>query len=143
MAKITLPLPRGWYSEEETLFDEGIEITHLQAYCPDDKSQSDKSLVDIYVGAMPEGSDAENEALNSYADIVGLDEDEEDPLTIWPFQGKQAFGFEAICDGDSPMRVMNIEILPGVLCIIMIADKSEKGMVDTALHLAKHLKVVE
>ena len=74
---IQLPLIPGWQSHQETLLDGEIELAHLETYLSDDNTQSDKALIDVYAGAMPQGSSAEQEALNSYQDIVG--DDEEDP----------------------------------------------------------------
>ncbi|MCQ2130528.1 MAG: hypothetical protein MJY94_03960 [Bacteroidales bacterium] len=139
---ITLPLPKGWSNESEILTEEGQEITHMQAFLPDEKTQSDKALVDIYVGPMPEGSNAEQEAYNSYLDIVGEDEeDDEDPLYVWDFQGKEAIGYEVLCEDNSPMRMMSIEILPGVLCIIMAACRNDSLLTNAVVHLEKNLKI--
>ena len=137
---ILLPLLPGWESHQETLLDNGIELNHLEAYLPDDSKQSDKILVDIYAGDMPEGSSAEQEALNSYMDIVG--DEEEDPLTIWPFQGKEAYGFEAVCEDDAIMRVMCVETAPGQLLILNIVALDD-DLFDLAVsHVEQQLSLV-
>jgi len=141
---IILPLQEGWSSDKETFVEDGEEITHLQAYLPDNATQSDKALVDIYVGPMPEGSDAESEALGSYAEVVGYDDDEEeeeDPLTAWPFQGGKAFGYEALCEDDSPMRLMTIEIIPEVLATVMVACRDDSLLVSTVEYVEKKLTI--
>ena len=137
---ITMALPQGWSSEIEILNDGDVEITHYQAYLPDDKAQKDKALVEIYVGEMPEGSSVEVEALNSYADT--FEDEEDDPLTVWPFMGKEAYGYEGICDDDAPMRYMAVEVAPGLLAIITaiacndaLLDKTLE-MLDTKLSIA-------
>ena len=136
---LSLPLLPGWQSHAETVLDNDLELAHLEAYLPDDKSQSDKVLVDLYAGAMPEGSSAEQEALNSYRDIVGDDED--DPLIIWPFQGKEAFGYEAVCDDDSIMRVMCVETAPGVLLILNIVAQDDALFDETVVYVEQNLSV--
>lgn len=136
---IHLPLLPGWQSNLETLTDNGLEVTHLEAYLPDDARQSDRVLVDAYASAMPEGSSAELEALHSYNDIVG--DEEEDPLIIWPFQGKEAFGYEAVCDDDSVMRVMCVETAPGVLLILNIVAQDDALFEEAVVHVEKNLSV--
>ena len=136
---ITLPLPAGWASEVELLNEEGVEITHYQAYLPDDRAQKDKALIDIFIGVTPEGSSAELEALNSYAEM--FDDDDEDPLTIWPFQDKDAYGYEGLCDDESPMRFMCVEIDPDLLAIITVAGCSD-AMLDKALALLNDKLVI-
>ena len=137
---IQLPLLPGWESHQETLLDNGIELNHLEAYLPDDRKQTDRILVDIYAGDMPEGSGAEQEALNSYRDIVG--DDDEDPLTVWPFQGKEAFGFEAVCEDDSIMRVMCVETAPGQLLILNIVARDDDLFDQAVGHVEQNLSLL-
>ena len=138
---IQLPLLPGWESHAETLLDNDIPLAHLEAFLPDDRSQSDKILVDIYAGDLPDGSSAEQEALHSYRDIVG-DEEDEDPLTVWPFQGKDAFGYEAVCDDDSVMRVMCVEYAPGQLLILNIVAQDDDLFDAAVRHVADHLQII-
>ena len=139
LPNILLPLLSGWQSHPETLTDNGIELAHLEVYLPDDKSQSDHLLIDIYAGALPEGSSAETEALHSYQDIIG--DGEEDPLTIWPFQGKEAYGYEAVCDDDSIMRVMCVETIPGQLLILNIVAQDDDLFDEAVEHVEKTLSL--
>ena len=136
---IQLPLIPGWQSHQETLLDGEIELAHLETYLSDDNTQSDKALIDVYAGAMPQGSSAEQEALNSYQDIVG--DDEEDPLTIWPFQGKDAYGYDVICDDDSIMRVMCVETAPGQLLILNIVGADEDLFETAVKHVEQNLSI--
>ena len=129
---ITLPLPAGWASEVEILNEEDTEITHYQAYLPDDRAQKDKALIDIFVGVTPEGSSAEIEALNSYAEM--FDDDDDDPLTVWPFMGKEAYGYEGLCEDESPMRFMCVETEPDLLAIITVAACND-AMLENAVTL--------
>ncbi|MBR1576610.1 MAG: hypothetical protein IJ654_09225 [Bacteroidales bacterium] len=137
---IQLPLLPGWRSQQETLPDHGAEIFHLEAYLPDDRKQSDIALIDLYAGDMPDGSDAGQEALNSYRGIVG--DDDEDPLTIWPFQGKEAYGYELICDDDAIMRVMCLEPIPGQSLIINIVARDEDLFDTVVTYVETHLSIL-
>jgi hypothetical protein len=136
---IHLPLLPGWQSHQETLTDHDIELAHLEAYLPDDKKQTDRILADVYAGPLPEGSSAEQEALHSYQDIVG--DGEEDPLLIWPFQGKEAYGYEVICDDDAIMRVMCVEAAPGQLLILNVVAQDDDLFDEAVCHLEKNLTV--
>ncbi len=141
---VTFPLPEGWHADKSKLVDNDIELTHLEAYLPDDKKQADSILVDIYAGAMPEGSSAEKEAYNSFLEVVGFDDEEDeeqDPLTIWPFQGKDAYGYEGICDDDSIMRVMCVEMLPGILVLMNIVALDEDQFEKAVTYVEANLSV--
>lgn len=122
---IKLQLPQGWNKETETYEDEsGAVITHLSANFPDPDKKRDAGIIDIYVGEMPEDTTAEDQALSNYADIVGFDEsDPEDfnPISCIKFNGKNAYGFTASCEDDSPMMFLSQEVKQGVLAIICVA----------------------
>lgn len=122
---IKLQLPEGWNKVCETYEDEsGAIITHLNASCPDAGRKRDVGMIDIYVGDMPEDTTAEDQALSNYADIVGFDEnDPEDfnPVDCIKFNGKNAYGFTACCEDDSPMMFLSQEVRHGVLAIICAA----------------------
>ncbi len=140
---INLNLPEGWDSKTVTYKEAGEEITHLQAFLPDDRIQSDLGAIDIYVGPVPEGSSAEQEAYNSYCEMFGreaADEDDE-ALVVWPFQGHEAFGYEALCEDDSPMRFMAVEPLPGVLAIITVAFRNDLGLQKMIQTVEKDLRI--
>ena len=140
--EVKLPLQQGWKSSFETIRDGEDDLAHAQFFLSDEESGSDKILVDIYAGPMPPGSDAGQEALDSFYDVVGDDpEDEEDPLTVWPFQGVDAFGYEAVCDDDSIMRVMCLEKTPGVLVIIDVVARTEELFEKTITFVEKNLSV--
>ena len=137
---ISLKLPQGWVTDSETYLDEsGVEITHLSCHLPNDRKQTDEALIDVYVGPMPEDTTAADQALANYADTVGFDEDDPedfDPITEWPFGGKKAYGFEAIAEDDSPMRMMCIELKKGTLVILCILGKDD-GTLVKAVELAE------
>ena len=138
---LLLPLLPGWQAHQETLLDGPIELLHFETFLPDDGAQADRALVDLYLGQMPEGSDAAQEALHSYQDIIG--DDESDPLTIWPFQGKEAYGYEAICEDDAIMRVMCVETAPGQLLILNIVAQDDDLFDEAVRHVEQHLQIGE
>lgn len=142
---IQFKLPSPWTSESETYLDEsGTEITHLECHLPDDRRQTDDGYIDIYVGEMPEDTTAADEALANYADIVGFDDDDPedfDPITEWPFGGRKAYGFEALCEDDSPIRVMCFEPKKGVLCIMSIIAPSDGKLVELVTLVERTLRI--
>ncbi len=137
---ISLKLPKEWVSELDSYIDEsGVEITHLSCHLPNDRLQTDEALIDVYAGPLPEDTTAADQALSNYADTVGFDEDDPedyDPIIEWPFNGKKAYGFEAIAEDDSPMRMMCIEFKKGVLVILCILGKDDDTLVQ-AVQLAE------
>lgn len=143
--RITLPLPEGWKSKVETLPEmDGMEITHLEAYLPNDARQSDDAGIDICVGPMPEDTTVQDEALANYADVVGWDDDDPedfDPLTEWPFQHRKAYGFEALCEDDSPMRVMCVEVRKGVLVVMTLVGKDDDVLTGIIRYVESHLRI--
>lgn len=138
---ITLPLPKGWEKEQDEYMDEsGVMITHLECHLPNDKKETEDALIDIYVGEMPSDTCAADEALANYADTVGFDDSDPedfDPIIEWPFNGKKAYGFEALCDDDSPMRLMCIEVKKGILLIMVVVAKDDK-MLEDVLVMVEH-----
>lgn len=137
---ISLKLPKEWVSELDSYIDEsGVEITHLSCHLPNDRLQTDEALIDVYAGPLPEDTTAADQALSNYADTVGFDEDDPedfDPIIEWPFNGKKAYGFEAIAEDDSPMRMMCIEFKKGVLVILCILGRDDDTLVQ-AVQLAE------
>lgn len=129
---ISLKLPQGWVSDLDTYVDEsGVEITHLSCHLPNDKKQTDEALIDAYVGPMPDDTTAADQALANYADMVGFDEedpDDFDPIIEWPFNGKKAYGFEALAEDDSPMRMMSIELKKNILVILVVLAKDDETL---------------
>lgn len=141
---INLDLSGGWEKEESTYIEaDGTEVTHIECHLLDDKAQKDTAIVDIYSGQMPSDTTAADEALANYADIVGFDESDPedfDPITEWPFAGKKAYGFEALCEDDSPMRLMCIEIKKGILCIMSICAESDEKLTEIIEMVEKNLR---
>lgn len=143
--KISLQLPQGWHSEHDEYTDpSGAEVSHMEAYLSNEKAGTDLALIDIYVGPMPEDTNAADEALANYVDLVGFDDDDPedfDPIIEWPFNGRKAYGFEAYCEDESPMRVMSIEIKKGVLCIMNIVAKDDDKLVETVQMVEHKLRI--
>ncbi len=143
--QIKLSLPEGWKSSTEVSDESGDVVTRLEAYLPDDAARKDLAEIDICVGPMPGDSDAQEQALLNYTEMVGFDEndpEDQDPLTVWPFDGKKAYGFECLCEDDSPMRVMCIAIRQGALAIITVIADSDERLAET-VRLVEHMKVRE
>lgn len=102
--------------------DNGIEITRVSA-------SADRDYVDIYVGPMPEGETAEDQALANYAESVGFyDDDPEDfnPIEKFKFNNKNAFGFEGLSEENLPLKIFTQEVRKGVLAVIVVIGRNEK-----------------
>lgn len=142
--KVSLGLPSNWDKEESSYIEfDGTEVTHIECHLGDDKAQKDIAIIDLYCGEMPSDTTAADEALANYADIVGFDESDPedfDPITQWPFAGKKAYGFEALCEDDSPMRLMCFEPKQGLLCILSIAAQNDEELVHTIELVEKTLR---
>ena len=142
--KITLELPEGWEKEITTEKDpEGKKLTHMECHLPDDVAQTDIAEIELWAGAMPSDTTAADEALANYADIVGFDDDDPedfDPIIEWPFAGKKAYGFEALCEDDSPMRLMCVEIKTGTLVLMSICAKDDATLMDVIQTVERNLR---
>lgn len=140
---IQLSLPEPWASETENYTDEsGFEITHLAATLPGDTDS--EAIIDIYLGELPEGETAEDQALANYAETVGFyDDDPEDfnPIVKTKFNGKNAWGFDAICDEDSPMRFLAQEVKQGQLAVIVMVARTEDGLESVHTLVERNFRV--
>lgn len=143
--KLSIKLPEEWQQDTQVAKEEdGTEITHLEAHLPDDKNEKDLALIDICLGPMPEDTTAADEAYANYVDMIGFDEDDGpdfDPLIEWPFQKKKAYGFEALCDDESPIRVMCVEIKQKLLAVITVIGKDDETLVEAITLVDKFLRV--
>ena len=118
-------------------------MTHFECHLSDDAARTDLAQIEIFAGRMPSDTTAADEALANYADIVGFDDDDPedfDPVTEWPFAGKKAYRFEAICEDDSPMRLMCTEIKAGYLVLISICAKDDETLVETVQLVERNLR---
>lgn len=136
---VQISLPEEWRCSVESYKDEdGSEVTHLEARLGKDIGDG---TIEAYVGDMPEGDSAADQAITNYADMVGFDGDEDfNPIEEWEFNGKKAYGFEALCEDDSPMRVLCVEIKQGILAIICVAAPDEAKL-DEVFSLAARLRI--
>ncbi len=141
MYNIKLELPAAWKSRRETL-DGGV--AHFEAFLANDRLQTDDAEIDVCVGPMPPETTAQDEAMANYVEIVGFDDDDPedmDPLTEWPFQNRKAYGFEALCEDDSPMRVMCVEIRSGVLVVMTLIGRTDSILEELVTLVERKLRV--
>lgn len=142
---IQLNLPSSWQKEADTYIDEsGEEITHIEAHLYSEAKKRDEGLIDIYVGPMPEDTTAEDQAFSNYADIVGFDDDDPEdfnPIAKLKFNGKNAYGFDALCEDNSPMMFISQEVRSGVLAIICCAGKDDATLKDVVTLVERNLRV--
>lgn len=138
-------LPACWTCEQDTYLDEsGYEIAHLEAHLRNDRKQKDEAIIDIYVGDIPEGETAEDQALANYAETVGFyDDDPEDfnPIEKFKFNGKNAYGFSALCEDESPMRFIAQEVRKGILAIIVFSASDEQSVEETRALIERSFRV--
>lgn len=138
-------LPASWTCEQDTYLDEsGYEIAHLEAHLRNDRKQKDEAIIDIYVGDIPEGETAEDQALANYAETVGFyDDDPEDfnPIEKFKFNGKNAYGFSALCEDESPMRFIAQEVRKGILAIIVFSASDEQSVEETRALIERSFRV--
>jgi len=142
---VQLNLPAPWQTESENYQDEsGAEITHIESHLYNDKQQRDESVIDVYVGPMPEDMTAEDQAFSNYADMVGFEESDPDdfnPILKLKFNGKNAYGFEACYEDESPMMFLSQEIRSGVLAIICAGARDNAQLSEVIKLLEKTLRV--
>lgn len=122
---VKLKLPELWTVESEVFNDDnGVEVTRISA-------SADRDYVDIYVGPMPEGETAEDQAFANYAESVGFyDDDPEDfnPIEKFKFNNKPAFGFEGLSEENLPLKIFTQELKKGVLAVVVVIGHNEKAL---------------
>lgn len=136
---IKLNLPKDWIVESDVFDDEsGVEISHVSANLAHGKAITD-GFIDIYVGEMPEGETAEDQAFANYAESVGFYDDDPEgfnPIEKFKFNGKNAWGFEGLSEDDKPLKLFTQEVKKGALAVVVAIGKDEK-------HLAEVLSLIE
>lgn len=118
---IRLLMPEGWHIETEQYLDEmQEEITHIEAHLFDGKG-NDMGLADITAGDMPEDETAYDQAFANYADMVGFSSDDEgqDPISSFSFNGRKAYGFEAEDESGAYVFFLAQEPKKGLLTIVV------------------------
>lgn len=135
---LSLKMPDRWIVESDIYTDEsGVEVTHLEA--SDNKSGS---FIEIHAGPMPDGETAEDQAFVNYAESVGFDDDdEESPIVKFKFNGKNAWGFEAECDDNKPLRLIAQEVKKGLLAIIIIGASDDAELENISSMVEKNLRI--
>jgi len=141
---IDLPLPEEWEVETELVEVEEGTVTHLECYTPKTSSVYPGSMIDINVGPIPADTTAADEAFANYANMIGFDDEEdeqENPIFEWDFNNKKAYGFEAICDDDYPIRVMCQEVKAGVLMVMSVVAPSDEDLDELLSYVEKKLRI--
>jgi hypothetical protein len=140
---INFPLPPSWTSEEDRYEEvDGALITHLECLLPGKDVDTDEAQINIYVGDMPSDTTAEDEAYANYAEIIGWDDDDdEDTIAEWTFQGKKAYGFSGECEDGSIMLLMCMEIVRKGLLILSIVAANDEEVSKWAQYVEANLKV--
>ena len=143
--EINLKLNGNWKTNLDIYNEEfGGETTHLEAHLPGESGDPDKILIDIYVGDLPDGETAEDQAFANYAEVIGFDdedENEESPIVKFKFNGKNAYGFEAETEDNYPMRFFTQEVRKGVLLVVAYYVKSEDLLRSTFELLERNLRI--
>ena len=141
---VTLPLPDGWTSETEEYEEiDGAPITHLSCSLADPSGKTGGSVIDLYLGDLPDETTARDEAFANYAEMVGWDDDDDetDPIAEWRFQNRRAFGFSALCEDESPLLLMCVEIKKGALLIANIIAPTDEELQNLARYVEFHLRL--
>lgn len=122
---VRMNMPEGWKVNMDTVPGMGgTDEVVIEAV-----SKDGNMSVDVTVGEMPAENTAADQAMTNFLDMVGFDEeDSEDynPIEVWSFNNRKAYGFDAWLEDETPIRVMCSEPKRGVLCVLsMNAPDSE------------------
>lgn len=136
---IQLRLGEGWKIHVENIKDDaGMDMTHLEA------AGRNGAFVDITIGAMPDGENAQDQAFANYVETVGFSDDDPEgfnPIARLMLDGKAAWGFDAYCEDDAPMRLITQEIRSGVLAIIVFSAPDRDSLVELHRQIEHTLRV--
>lgn len=135
---IQITLPDGWKINRDNYTDDsGETISHIEASLTDDSA-----FFEVHAGPMPEDETAEDQAFANYAESVGFDDDDEgSPIARFKWNGKNAWGFEALCEDDRPLRLISQEVRSGVLAIIIIGATDDTQMEKVSELVETHLRI--
>ena len=135
---IQIALPDGWKINRDNYTDDsGETISHIEASLADDSA-----FFEVHAGPMPEGETAEDQAFANYAESVGFDDDDEgSPIVKFKWNGKNAWGFEALCEDERPLRLISQEVRSGVLAIIIIGASNDTQMEKVSELVETHLRI--
>jgi len=132
--KINFTLPAGWNIEEGVINEEGAEVLTYYA-------TKGSASIELYVGDMPENSDAYQEAMYSYADAFDAKEGDEIPLGELPFLGETATYYDAEDDNRCPMIVLCVEPVKGTLVLAILGEKNDESLDDLMALVDENLTV--
>lgn len=142
---IQFNLPSSWSVEQDIYVDEsGFEISHLEAHLRNDKEQTDNGYIEIYVGDMPEGETAEDQAFANYAETVGFFEDDPEdynPIEKVRFNGRNAWGFDAYGEDETPLKFLAQEVRKGVLAIMLFSAPTDAAVKDVCALAERNFRV--
>lgn len=135
---IQITLPDGWKINRDNYTDDsGETISHIEASLADDSA-----FFEVHAGPMPEDETAEDQAFANYAESVGFDDDDEgSPIVKFKWNGKNAWGFEALCEDDRPLRLISQEVRSGVLAIIIIGASDDTQLEKVSELVETHLRI--
>ena len=143
--EINLKLSDDWKTGIDICNEEfGGETTHLEAHLPGAEGELDRIMIDVYVGDLPEGETAEDQAFANYAEVIGFDDEddnEECPIVKFKFNGRNAYGFEAVTEDNCPMRFFAQEVRKGVLLIVAYYTASEDLLLSAFELLERNLRI--
>ncbi len=138
--QLNFPDKRQWTVSQEIYTDEiGADITHIEA------NSRVGDMVDIYVSDMPDGETAEDQAFSNYVDMVGFSEDDPEgfqPIRKYRFRASKAWGFEALCEDERPMKFLAQEIAKGVLGVFCLASADESGLLKLEETVATEFRLL-
>jgi len=132
---INLPVPKGWQTFREELEEDGQPLQSFEACAPGKDQDDIVPCLQIIVGPMPAGSNSKQSAIDTFMDILGLEEDREydeerdHDVQTRPFRNGECHYFDAMSDdGQVVMRNIFTEILPDTLLMAVISDKNDNGL---------------
>ncbi len=107
---VSLHLPSSWEGKvENEQGADGSRTVHVvcrEAVAPGGVPAS----IEAYIAEIPDGETPADQAFENYVDMVGFDEgDDFDPIVQYKFGNRKAWGFDALGEDESPMRVLCAE----------------------------------
>lgn len=137
---VKIVMPEGWSVRRETVPGMGGSQEILIEAVSADGSQS----VDITVGEMPAENTAADQAMTNFLDMVGFDEDDAEnynPIEVWSFNNRKAYGFDAWLEDETPIRVMCIEPKRGILCVLNVNAPDMDCLESLLADLERRLRI--
>jgi len=133
--KINLPLSSDWkVSTEITRNEEGEEVTSLYATCG-------KASIELYAGAIPDTTNAQQECINSYAEAFDVKKGEPVEIGEIPFMGTQGWYYDAEDETGAPVILICVEPRKGTLVMAILADENEDKLDDLMSLVDENLTV--